>query len=206
MNSAEVKNLITSDNPIILDIGCHIGKDSVIMANSIPNSTIYSFEADPEVCNRFKQYVFIDNSSDITNNINLVETALSDEIGVVTFNRSSQFKSGTLQTPTGHLQMHRGVAFEKISVPCTTLDDWYSKNLSGRIIDFIWSDVNGGEGKLIKGGLHTLTNYVKYIQLECISRELWEGQVYQSDILNILTNFETIQYDNHDILLKNKNF
>ena len=88
MNSAEVKNLITSDNPIILDIGCHIGKDSVIMANSIPNSTIYSFEADPEVCNRFKQYVFIDNSSDITNNINLVETALSDEIGVVTFNRS----------------------------------------------------------------------------------------------------------------------
>lgn len=204
MKSHEVKSLITSNNPIILDIGCHIGKDSVIMANNIPNSTIYSFEADPEVCNRFKQYVYVDNFTNTTCNINLVETALSDEIGFVSFNRSNQFKSGTLQKPTGHLRVHSGVTFEAISVPCTTLDNWYSNHLLGHVIDFIWSDVNGGEKKLINGGIDTLNNHVKYIQLECINRELWEGQIYQSDILSLLTNFETIHYDNHDILLKNK--
>jgi FkbM family methyltransferase len=201
--SIDVHTIINSEYPLILDIGCYNGDDSVNLLTTIPNSKVYSFEADPDVWPIFEKHV----SSRIeypNDNLILVKTGISNESGTIIWNRSNQLKSGTLNTPTGHLIKHRHVTFEQVMIECTTLDIWYANNIPNQTIDFIWCDVNGAERKLIEGGINTLNNHTKYIRLECCEHPLWEDQIFEKDILTYLTNFKLIKRYGNDILLKNK--
>jgi 2-O-methyltransferase len=202
----DYNKMITRDNPNILDIGAYDGTHSLKFANTYPKGQIFSFEADPDVCIIFKNN--IDRYYLPNNNITLIEKAISDTSGKLIFNRALDDdtkrtgSSGTVLRPTTHLQLHPHVKFKEVEVESITLDSWFNKqNLD--YIDFAWTDVNGAEISLLRGGQNTL-KHTKYLQLECINWSLWENQPTKSELLSLIPNFEIIQEEGADMLLKNK--
>lgn len=222
MNNKEItldviKLLINKENPIILDIGCYDGKDSLKLNNVFKNAEVHCFEADPRSVELFEKI----NSN---NNLQLHKVAISNINGKVNFNLSdsetrrhykyqtSWSASSSLKKPKNHLDLFNDVQFNKtIEVECITLDKWYKEKLNWKAIDFIWVDINGAEEEFIKGALKTLNLFTRFLYIEFSDKELYEGQINKNQILELLNQFELIDIYNYqgnfgNMLLKNKNY
>ena len=85
-----------------------------------------------------------------------------------------------------------------------TFDDYLIReNLSDKIIDFIWADIQGAEVDLILGGEQAFKN-VRYFYTEYSDSELYEGEITLEKILELMPNFEIVEDYKGDVLLKNK--
>lgn len=202
--------LLQKPDPVILEIGCNSGYDTIKFPRVFPQCSVYAFEADPRAAEAFRQSV-----SDPR--IKLFECAVGDSDGTVVFYQSSGFhpldgetaqiwdRSGSIRKPLGHLDMHPWCTFENsIEVPVTRLDTWAAKNCVG-LIDLIWTDVQGAEVDVIHGGLETLKR-TKYFYTEYNNRQMYEGQIGLNQILKLLPDFKVITCYADNVLLLNRAF
>ena len=210
----KLKEYIKNEHPIIFDVGCYDGNDSLDFLNVFQNPTIYSFEADKRSVELFKNNVHSDN-------IKLVESAVSDIDGEVEWYGSDSdtrrhyelqdywSASSSMKKPKKHLDVWSDVYFkEKEYVKSITLDSWVSRNNIG-MVDFIWCDVNGANREFIKGATNTLADKVRYMMMEFEEVELYDGSLTLNELLKLLPSFEKIGVYNFagnfgNVLLKNK--
>ena len=89
----------------------------------------------------------------------------------------------------------------KIAVPVRRLDTWAAEHHISRA-DFIWADIQGTEGDLVRGGLSTLTN-TRYLYTEYSDIECHEGQPSLHQLMAMLGKFAVIRRYPMDVLLKN---
>jgi len=204
MNKLEIKNLINKENPIIFEIGCADGGDTIEFINTFNDLEIYCFEPEPKNIKLVKERINYPKHY-------LFEGVISDVNGELTFNRSRTDNpddlsySGSIRKPKEHLNEWSFIKFdEEITVKSITLDKFCEdKNIE--LIDFIWADVQGAEENLILGGLNTLNKKVKYFYTEYSNKEYYEGQLKLDSLLNLLgDNWELIRDFGSDVLLKNK--
>jgi FkbM family methyltransferase len=204
MNKSEIKNLINKENPIIFEIGCADGGDTLEFINSFNDLEIYCFEPEPKNIKLVKERINYPKH-------HLFEGVISDVNGQLTFNRSRTDNpddlsySGSIKKPKEHLNEWSFIKFdEQITVESITLDKFCEdKNIE--LIDFIWADVQGAEENLILGGLNTLNKKVRYFYTEYSNKEYYEGQLKLDSLLNLLgDNWELIRDFGSDVLLKNK--
>lgn len=204
MNKQDIYNLINKKNPIIFEIGCADGKDTIEFINTFDGLKIYCFEPEPK------------NIQLVKNNIKyndhyLFEGVVSNIDGELLFNRSRTDNpsdlsySGSVKKPKEHLIEWPFIKFdEQIKVKSTTLDTFCEQN-EINFIDFIWADVQGAEEDLIKGGLRTLTNKVKFLYIEYSEKEYYEGQMNLNSIKDLLgSNWILLNDYGTDALFKNK--
>lgn len=213
------KNKIKKDNPVIFDVGTFDGNDCLEFLKVFDDPTIYAFEADNRSVELFKKYVG-------DKPINLIETALANIDGSITFYESESnirrhkrhdyektwTASSSIKKPKNHLTLFPDISFkEKIEVKSIKLDTWISdKDIP--VIDIMWVDVNGGEEEFLNGGLDTINNRVKYLYIEFCGveeKKLYDGCFTKDDILSQLPNFEELGIFNFmgnfgNVLLKNK--
>ena len=227
LSKENIAELITSKNPILLDIGCYDGKDALELTNIIENSTAHCFEMDErsqelfEEINEGNNRLILHNHA-IGNTNSIIEYFPSNSKTRKHYEDKEWSASSSIRKPKGHLKLFPDVYFEeKKYACCLTLDNWYEKNLiikhkelnfvtTYKLIDFIWADVNGSEGDLIKGGLNTLNDHTKYLYIEFSDKELYEGEISKDELIKLLPNFEVIGEYNFrgnfgNLLLKNKN-
>lgn len=215
LSKQAISSLITSESPVILEIGMYDGEDAREMAQMIPSSTIYGFECDPRSIALYKSFEnpknIILNEVAIGSTNGLVDLFMSDsDVRRHYTDQDSWSASSSIRKPKTHLELFPDVWFKKtIKIECMTLDKWRIDNIPARIIDFVWADVNGAEYDMVLGGQKTLNEFTKYLYMEFSDRELYEGQPKKDDILKLLPNFETIGIYNFrgnfgNILLKNK--
>jgi len=205
MNKSEIKNLINKENPIIFEIGCADGGDTLEFINSFNDLEIYCFEPEPKNIKLVKERINYPKH-------HLFEGVISDVNGDLIFNRSRTDNpddlsySGSIKKPKEHLNEWSFIKFdEQITVKSITLDTFCDEN-NIELIDFIWADVQGAEENLILGGLNTLNSKVRYFYTEYSNKEYYEGQLKLESLLNLLgNNWELIQDFGSDVLLKNKN-
>ena len=204
MNKLEIKNLINKENPIIFEIGCADGGDTLEFINTFSDLEIYCFEPEPKNIKLVKERINYPKH-------HLFEGVISDVNGELTFNRSRTDNpddlsySGSIRKPKEHLNEWSFIKFdEEITVKSITLDKFCEdKNIE--LIDFIWADVQGAEENLILGGLNTLNKKVRYFYTEYSNKEYYEGQLKLDSLLNLLgDNWELIRDFGSDVLLKNK--
>ena len=184
----EIKYLIGKESPVILEIGANIGQTTLEFLKEMPDAKIYCFEPDPRAISFFKSNVSVGN-------VTLVESAVGNENGFVMFNQSSGVdeymgwnQSGSIRNPKEHTDIWPKVIFEeKIEVPIVRLDDWAKEN-NIEAVDFIWADTQGAESDLILGGMETLA-FTRYFYTEYGFRELYDGQVSLSEIVDLLPEF-----------------
>ena len=203
MNKEEIKKLINKENPIIFEIGCADGRDTKEFIEVFKNLKIYCFEPEP------KNIEIVKSTINYKNHF-LFEGVISDQTGVINFNRSRTDNpndlsySGSIKKPKEHLNEWPFIKFDDIiEVQSIKLDDFCEKNKID-FIDFIWADVQGAEEAMIIGGLKTLNEKVKFLYTEYSNKEYYEEQIALDKILQLLGDRWSIVEDfGTDVLLKN---
>lgn len=161
------------ENPVIVDAGAYDGSDTLEMARQWPTSTLYAFEAVPEIFNRLQS-----KCKDISN-IFTYSLALSDKVGSQTLYISEGQGDGAsslLPPDSGMTNFHPDITFAKaIEVQSTTLDHWAaSKNIT--TIDFLWFDLQGMEPVILKSSPNILKT-IKVIFTEVSLRSTYQDSV-----------------------------
>lgn len=218
LNAKDIRNLVGTDSPLILEIGCNDGTDTLKFLETMPRSRVYAFEPDPRAIRRFRENV-------INHRVTLTEIAVSDTDGEAIFYGSSGRApaksrrpgalpccfldewdlSGSLCRPTGHLTYSPWTKFpesRQYQVETIKLDTWLSRHLETEIIDFIWCDVQGAEAMVIRGGANTLV-ITRYFYTEFYNTPLYEGQLPLSKLQEMLPDFELLGIHGENALFKN---
>lgn len=206
LSKSKIKKLVNSPNPVIFEIGCADGSDTLEFINAFDDTHLQFYGFEPEPKN-----ITLINERNLPQNFHLFEGVISDIDGECTFNQSRTDNpedlslSGSIMTPKNHLALWDWIYFDQtINVPSTTLDTFCKKNNITKI-DFIWCDVQGAEERVIEGGKNTFNKMVKYFYTEYSENEQYEGQPTLKRILELLPNFEVVKDYKSDVLLKNKN-
>lgn len=202
-------SLLGREDPVILDVGCNDGTHTLKFLELFPRASVYAFEPDPRAQENFRRKVTDARAR-------LFECAVSDSDGTAEFYQSDGLPSpewesvrpagwdlsGSINKPKHHLEQHPWCSFEKkMTVRTVKLDTWCREQGVGRI-DFLWADVQGAEGKLIKGGMRALKG-CRFIHIEYNDAELYEGQITLREMRRLLPGFEVLQRFENDVLLKN---
>ncbi len=206
----EIATLINRQDPTILEIGSHHGCHTLQFLKLFPRASIYCFEPDPRARRIFRQRV-------TSSRVRLFDLAISDTDGATDFFMSGGLPetlgadelpegwdgSGSIHRPKNHAKYIPWCTFDQsIKVQTLRLDSWCEQN-GVEQVDFIWADVQGAEGELIRGGTKTLQQ-TKYIFTEYNNHQLYAGQINLRQILRALPEFEVVHRYQDDVLLRNK--
>ena len=150
-----IHELVDRDDPLILEIGCNDGTDTVEFLTTFPRCLIHCFECDPRPISDFRRKI-------VDPRARLYEIAISDHDGTAILHMSGGTTAGahkddwdfssSLLAPKLHLEQNPWVTFERdLEVPTVHLDAWAEMSIPGRTVDFIWMDVQGAEHLVIAG-------------------------------------------------------
>lgn len=204
----KIRGFVGKEDPVILEIGCNDGSDSLNFLREFPGVRLHCFEPDPRPIAKFKSRIHDPRCT-------LYEIAISDHDGFATLHMSGgTFEnapkedwdySSSINRPTGHLETFTWCTFERqTEVPTLRLDHWLAGHPEIVEIDFIWADVQGAEHQLIAGGVEALAR-TRYFYTEYYDRPMYEGQISQREILRRLPAFAPVAtYEGCNILLRNK--
>lgn len=192
-------------NPIIFEIGLHRGVDTEKIFNICNNPQYYGFEPDPRNIEVFKK-------TELYKKITFVEMAIANYNGDGGFYQSSGTPSyhniqntcsSSLYKPKEHLKRWPWTKFkQRFKVPVSTLDNYCTKNNIDHI-DFMWSDIQGGEYYMILGAQEILRK-TKYVFMEYEDAELYEGHKALSEIMSALPGkWVLLKNYGAEILVKN---
>jgi len=180
-----------------LELGAHDGSDTAWMA-SVPGVTVHAFEPDPR------------NRPPPRPNVVLNRAAVSDRDGRAPFLLSKTgwgvewTHSSSLRRPKEHLHRYPVTFGETVEVETVALDTYRARAGLGAV-DFVWADIQGAEGDMIRGGPATFAR-TRYLFTEYSDDELYEGQATLSDILAGLPGFRVVDLWEEDVLLENRAF
>jgi len=193
ISQAEIRRLVERDNPVVLEVGCHEGSDSVRFLETFPGIRLHCFECDPRPIARFRAHIHDPRCT-------LNEAAVSNVDGVTMLHQSGGSPgpthpaewdySSSILMPTGHLENVPYCTFEtRVEVRTVRLDTWLCQNPDIKMIDFIWADVQGAEHLLIEGGRKVLAQ-TRFFYTEFSNRPLYAGQIPLAKIQSLLPDFE----------------
>ncbi len=178
-----------------LELGAHCGTDTEWMS-ALPDVFIHAFEPDPR------------NQQSPKPNVSVRRAAISDRDGRAPFILSKEAwgqewtHSSSIKLPKNHLSRYPVTFGETIEVDTITLDTCcHQQRIS--VIDFIWADIQGAEGEMIRGGKQTLAR-TRYLYTEYSDGELYEGQITLRDILDLLPEFRVLELWPDEVLLENR--
>jgi FkbM family methyltransferase len=178
-NKEKLLNILPTE-PIILEIGAHVGTDTVEFRDLFPKAIIHSFEPLPS---NFRRLVNRTKGRDI----HCHQLALGTINGKSKFFVSSREGSGSssLRRPTGHLKIWPKIKFkEEIEVDVRRLEDWLLEN-SIEKVDFLWMDSQSTELEILKNSGNILQS-VRAIHLEVSLIELYENSPLYSEVKQYL--------------------
>jgi FkbM family methyltransferase len=175
-------SIISNKKPIILDVGAHKGESIKFFKSIFANSTIYSFEPNPEN--------FLELKKIATNyNTSAFELAVGQKKETVTFYNQSISHLGSVLPINKNSQDSLGYAEnatnKKIRVQQVSLDD-FMKNLGIHKVDLLKIDVQSYEIEVLKGALSLLKT------VSCVSLEISLYDFYQTTTHSKLFQIEKI--------------
>jgi FkbM family methyltransferase len=193
-----IKQLLQKENPLILEIGSHVGGDTKLFLQTFKDVVIYCFEPDPRCIAQFKNN--IKDSRCV-----LIEMALSNIDGKTLLNLSGGCNpemprkgewdaSSSIKKAVSHSQAYPWLTFESsIEVRTIKLDTWVTQN-NIQYIDFIWSDIQGAERDLIEGAINAL-KITKYLFMEYGEISPYPEAMTRDQTISVMKrhNFEIIQ-------------
>jgi FkbM family methyltransferase len=156
-------------NPIIIEAGAHIGRDTIKMATLWPKATIYAFEPVRPLFEKLTE------NSKAYPNIHRYNLALSDHTGKETLYVSSGASSAvsSLLEPHEYAQQRPNVQFTPQQVETITLDEW-AKLHKVSVVDFMWLDMQGAELRVLNAAPNVLKS-VKALLFEVSLTERFKG-------------------------------
>lgn len=174
---------------VVLDIGANVGSHALPMASFVgEEGSVYAFEPVPWAMNRMKRNLELNNF----NNIVLESIALSDTNEEVEMKFRASFKLGSKSGvgAAGKIDDSWWGECEHVQVRLETLDSYVSARQLSRL-DLIKLDVDGFEGKVIRGALETLERFKPIIIMEVAPAWI---EMRGDNIRDILHDIEQLGY------------
>jgi FkbM family methyltransferase len=188
------KHLINIDNPIIFDVGAHIGTITLLYKRMYKNPTIYAFEPFKESFEELKK--------NTKNNPGIfpINMGLGDVEGKAKFYSNEFAPTNSLlnSEKSGGQIWGENILNTKeiVEINLTTIDKFVKNNLISKI-DILKLDVQGAENLVLKGAENTLLNCnIDMIYTEIILLPTYENQSNFEEILSI---FEKQNYSLYNI-------
>jgi 2-O-methyltransferase len=217
----EIKQLLQKDNPLVLEIGSHIGLDTLKFLDEFKDITIYCFEPDPRCISIFKEIVKDQRCT-------LIEAAVSNADGNTLlylsggwppgykdqgdwiYGKGNWNASSSIKESVSHSSQYPWLTFDKtIDVKTIKLDTWIKEN-NINTIDFIWADTQGAEREMIEGAVNSL-KIVKYFFTEYGETSPYPAAMTRDKTIDLLNqhDFEIIPKYSDDgeqgnLLFRNK--
>ncbi len=169
--------LVARPKPVILDIGAHVGSESVAIRSAFPDSVVYAFEPSRE------SFVKLSGTAEITPGLKPIHAAVSDHEGeaVISIARNPELNSLLAMSAQGVRQWGASAeTVERERVRVRTLDAWAEETGVARI-DAMKIDVQGAELRVLRGAERVLKN-VAAVYAEALIAELYDGCATLSDI------------------------
>ncbi len=180
-----------------VELGAHRGTDTCWMAE-IPDVTIHAVEPDPRNTQPWRPNV-IQHRAAIADHDGAGKLILSQSGWGMEWTHSSSIKQ-----PKHHLRRFPVTFGQSIDVRMVTLDTLY-RECGLKSIDFIWADIQGAEGDMIRGGELALA-HTRYLYTEYSDDELYEDQPTLKAILEMLPDYRVVELWPDDVLLENRAF
>ncbi len=133
-------------NDIVVDIGAHIGSETVLLGSKLASGRIYSFEPTPAILPHLKANISINNLMD---RIVVESMAISDHNGYTKFYLSTESEVNSL---------HKNKGSKEISIKTITLDK-YASVYDIQHVNLLKIDVEGYEYAVIRGSKSLLTKH-----------------------------------------------
>lgn len=207
LSKPEIHELVGRDDPLILEIGCNDGGDTLEFLAEFRDCRIHCFECDPRPIREFRSRVSDDRCQ-------LHEVAVSDLTGTISLHMSGGTRdnvhkadwdlSSSLLEPTGHLAVYPWVTFHRsCEVATVRLDDWAERVIPGDVVDFVWMDVQGAEHLVMAGGVSTFAR-TRFCYFEYAESEMYQGQRLLPELLQMLGTYRLLAtYQSHNALAVN---
>ena len=175
-----IKNLVKTNKPTILDIGAHHGQSVKYFKKLFPNSSIHSFEPDPD------SFLILSNLK--FDDLKLHNFAISNKVGKLSFFRNSISHTNSLNKVNinstdsisiSEAKQNNDIDFfnnfnKEIIVNSITLDE-FANSEKFTNIDLLKIDVQGAEVKVLTGAVNIL-NTTRNIVLEISFFDYYESQ------------------------------
>lgn len=148
----------TKENDIVVDIGAHIGSESLILGSKLTQGKIISFEPTTSIYQELKTNILLNGYE---KNIHCENQAVSDHSGYITFYESGTSETNSLGPKSDAMP---------VKTVCTTLDTYTKKNNIDHI-NLLKIDVEGFENLVFRGAQNILqTHAVDLIVFEYNAR------------------------------------
>jgi FkbM family methyltransferase len=195
------------NNPTVLELGAHIGTDTVRLLSLLQEPYTYlAIEPDPRNLAELRRV------GKFRNGVAIINKAIASRTGQTSLYLSDgmteqgrQYTDGSsIMIPTNEA-LATGYTWKRpVPVPCITLDDLYKEFGLDRI-DFIWADIQGAELEMIQGGQVALAN-TRYLYTECVdNRILYKGQPNLKQIISVLPGrWDIVMRTQTDVLFRSK--
>lgn len=165
----------------IIDAGANIGQFARAISRAYPTASIISFEPLPDVAETLRN-----NLSDVAGH-EVIETALGNEDGSVTFRRASNGgqSSSVLPFTPNQNGLAQGVReVEKLDVKLSKLDTVFQdRDLEGPIC--LKMDLQGYELEALKGATELLSR-CHYVIVETVLEKSYEGEPHFIELVEFL--------------------
>jgi FkbM family methyltransferase len=158
-------------------VGGKLGNEIPVILKHFPGVHVLVFECSKRYLGR------LENRFNDEPRVQVVPKAVSDVSGVSTFFETSLEGSGSLLPLAElHQSLFNSSPAESFEIETVTLDDY----LEGKSLDVLWVDIQGAEGKLLKGATNTLSR-TKAIFIEVSERaNLYDGSAPMIEINEVL--------------------
>lgn len=165
-------------NPIILEAGAHHGEDTVIMAATWPEATIFAFEPSPG------DFAMLQTAVSNFPNIYIFQLGLFSQTGFYRF-YVSQCNGCSSLLEDNHLPNGLDYGDQPVQVYCKNLDEWAEENDVSKI-DYMWLDMEGAELYVLNSSPRILST-VHVISCEINFFYYRKGVSQFRDLYNFLT-------------------
>lgn len=170
----EMRSLIISRAPVIIDGGAHLGDTALKFVEMWPAAKVFSFEANPELIEALKKRTALHPG------IKVFANALGAENGTIRFNVTQYDGAASMFTPHETLKKYHGAKSDikaTPEVPMVRLD----RVITEPDIDIMHLDLQGFEMKALEGAGGLLKN-TKLVYTEIEFTELYNDQPLFSHI------------------------
>lgn len=193
-------------SPMVIELGANNGFHTEIMSKLVPAATIHAFEPDPRV------YELLTLRTKALMRVRRILSAVADVDGEIPIHLSSGHESrpdkqpqsftgsSSIMQPSGVLTAYPDMRFEQAKTKVCRLDTYCKANRIGRV-DFIWSDIQGAELRMIAGARETLAR-TRYLYTEFNDQRMYEGDGTLADIVAAL-GWEVVETFDSEALLRN---
>jgi FkbM family methyltransferase len=153
-------------NPIIIDIGAHIGGFSLMAASKYPDSMIYCYEPHPENYSLLKENIMMNN---FENTISCYQKAVTGKSGKINLKIYSGNNTGLHKTT--HNSTELGFVVDGV-----TLQEIFKSNNITKC-DFLKIDCEGAEEDIILNTPPEILKQILYISMELHFNDSFSGLI-----------------------------